>query len=246
MSARRGVILAVCALWLGHGAAQAQCRQALALGVDVSGSVDGREYRLQLDGLAAALRATDVQQAFLAVPSAPVRLLVYEWAGQGQQRILAGWQTVESARDLDRIAQRLEATTSLYDDPATALGTAMLYGARLLARQGDCWQKTLDISGDGPANRGPHPGDIADADLGGITINGLVIGPNSRANTTKDLTNVKTLEAYFRAYVILGRGAFVETARDFDDFARAMRRKLLREVARPALSDAGLTRDRYQ
>lgn len=239
MTGRGLIALIAFALGLSVSAAQAQCRQALALGVDVSGSVDGREYRLQLDGVASALRDPDVRRAFLAMPQVPVRLLVYEWAGQGQQRILAGWHAIENAVDLDRIAQRLETTTSLYDDPATAIGTAMLHGAELLARQPDCWQKTLDISGDGPANRGPHPRDIADTDLGGITINALVIGPNSRANTTKDLSNVKTLEAYFQAHVIRGRGAFVETAQDFDDVARAMRRKLLREVASPALSDAG-------
>ena len=107
MSGRRLFVLAACAVWLGLGAAQAQCRQALALGVDVSGSVDGREYRLQLDGLAAALRDPDVRQAFLAMPQAPVRLLVYEWAGQGQQRLLAGWQMIQNARDLEWIAQRL-------------------------------------------------------------------------------------------------------------------------------------------
>lgn len=244
MRGPRLFMLAACAVWLGLGAAQAQCRQALALGLDVSGSVDGREYRLQLDGLASALRDPDVRRAFLAMPSAPVRLLVYEWAGQGQQRVLVGWQAIENAYDLDQVAQQLESTTSRYDDPATAIGTAMIYGSGHLARQTDCWQKTLDISGDGPANRGPHPGDIEDTDLGDIIINGLVIGPNSRANTTKDLSNVKTLEAYFRAYVIRGRGAFVETALDFDDVARVMRRKLLREVASPVLSDAGQTTKR--
>ena len=36
------------------GVARAQCRQALLLALDVSGSVDAREYRLQLDGLAAS------------------------------------------------------------------------------------------------------------------------------------------------------------------------------------------------
>ena len=60
--------------------AQAKCRQALALGLDVSGSVDAFEYRLQIDGLAGALLRPEVQQAFMTFPQAPVRLFVYEWA----------------------------------------------------------------------------------------------------------------------------------------------------------------------
>ena len=53
------------------GLAQSSCRQALALGLDVSGSVDTFEYRLQIDGLAGALLRPEVQQAFLTFPAAP-------------------------------------------------------------------------------------------------------------------------------------------------------------------------------
>lgn len=238
---------ALAALWLCGalagtlaGAAEAACRQALALGLDVSGSVDAREYRLQLDGLAAALRDEEVQRAFLAMPQAPVRLLVFEWAGLADQRRLAGWRSIEDARDLEAVARRLEATGSIHEDPATAIGSAMLHGAMLLDQQAECWAKTLDISGDGPSNRGPHPGDLRAGEFDGITVNALVIGPGSRANTTKDLTGVLTLEAYYRTHVLRGRDAFVETARDFEDFADAMRRKLLRELAVPVLSQ-GMT-----
>ena len=49
----------------------ADCRQALALGLDVSGSVDALEYRLQLDGVAGALLDPEVIGAFLAFPDAP-------------------------------------------------------------------------------------------------------------------------------------------------------------------------------
>ena len=65
------------------GSTEAPCRQALALGLDVSGSVDGGEYRLQLDGLAAALREPAVIAAMLSVPSAPVHLAIFEWSEPG-------------------------------------------------------------------------------------------------------------------------------------------------------------------
>lgn len=217
-------------------AAEPACRQALALGLDVSGSVDEEEYRLQLDGLAAALRAPQVQEAFLAMPQAPVELAIFEWSGLNQHRLLVDWTPIADVETLGRISARLRGTFGSYTDPSTAIGAAMVYGAGLLDQRRDCWQHTLDISGDGPANIGPDPGLIPEAVVGHITINGLVIIPASRANTTKNLRNVKTLFEYYEAQVIRGPGAFVEAADDFEDFENAMTRKLLRELAGLSLS----------
>lgn len=212
------------------------CRQALALGLDVSGSVDDDEYRLQLDGLAAALLAPQVQDAFLAMPQAPVELAVFEWSGLNQHRLLVDWTRISDASDLSAISQRLRGTFGSYTDPSTAIGAAMVFGAGLLERRERCWQRTLDISGDGPANIGPAPGLIPEAVTRDITINGLVVVPSSRANTTKNLRNVKTLLEYYTVEVIRGPGAFVESAESFEDFEQAMTRKLLRELAGLTLS----------
>ena len=69
----------------------AACRQALALGLDVSGSVDADEYRLQLDGLAAALASPEVVSALIADAASPVRITVYEWSGPNDQQVLVPW-----------------------------------------------------------------------------------------------------------------------------------------------------------
>jgi hypothetical protein len=218
---------------------RAECRQALALGLDVSGSVDAREYRLQLDGLAMALTDPAVRAAFLQGPMVPVRLMVFEWSGLTDQRKLIDWQDITSAGQLDRIATTLRTTTDRRAaDAPTALAAAMVYGAQEALAQ-ECWRAVLDISGDGPGNRGAHPGDLTTQSLGTVVINGLVIGPENRANTTKNLHDVKTLDEHYRDYVIRGASAFIETARDYEDFAWAMRRKLLREIAPPALSWQG-------
>ena len=58
-------------LSLWAGAAQADCRQALALGLDVSGSVDAQDYALQMQGLAAALEHPQVRAALLSRPALP-------------------------------------------------------------------------------------------------------------------------------------------------------------------------------
>jgi len=229
--------LAVCCAALWPGVAQAQCRQALALGMDVSGSVDAAEYRLQTDGLAAALLAPDVQAAFLAFPEAPVHLMIYEWSGVYDQRLLLDWTTIDSAARLAEVAGHLRATRKANgDDPTTAISAAIVFGVAALNRQTTCLRRTLDISGDGPANIGLHPRDLNESELGDVTVNGLVIGPQSRSNTSKNLHNVKSLEGYYRAFILHGPGSFAEVAQDHADFAAAMRRKLVRELQLPSLS----------
>lgn len=217
--------------------AVAQCRQALALGLDVSGSVDAREYRLQLDGLAAALTDPRVARALLALPAAPVRLAVFEWSGPEYQRLLLGWTEVADRATLARIAARLAATARRPAPPGTGLGAAMRHGADLLADQPGCWRRTLDISGDGRHNQGPHPRAVKSTLLRrGITLNALAIGADAPRGGDRRQADIGALSSYFRAWVILGTGAFVETALGFDDYSAAMARKLLRELELPALS----------
>ncbi|NDV01384.1 DUF1194 domain-containing protein [Pseudoroseicyclus tamaricis] len=210
----------------GPAAAQAPCRQALAIGLDVSGSVNAREYRLQLDGLAAALASPEVL-ARLAEPGPPVRLLVFEWSGPDAQRLLLPWTELAGEAAVLDAAARLRATPRLGAAPTTALGRAMEYGLAALGAQDACWTRTLDLSGDGTNNAGPRPQDIAAPE--GVTVNGLVIGGIAIASD-QELADIKQLTSYFRAYVLRGPGAFVEAALGWDDFETAMRRKLLREL----------------
>ncbi len=230
--------LAAAILWVSVSApAAAACRQALALALDVSGSVDALEYRLQIDGVANALRDPEVEAAFLMFPETPVRLMVFEWSARGHQRKVVPWTIVSSEDDLRRIADTLNRTQpAAVDDPSTAIGPAMLYGVAELMRQDDCWQKTLDISGDGPANVGIHPQDIKPEEIGPIIINGLIIGPDSPANINKNRHNLKSLLAYYESYILRGFGSFAEVAVDYADFQTAMRRKLIRELQPAAVS----------
>lgn len=218
--------LAVCtAAALATGARSEPCRLALALGLDVSGSVDAMEYRLQVQGVAAALTAPSVVAAFLEVPSAPVWLAVYDWSGPASQRVLVDWMPIRAEGDLHAVAVRLAASPRADGDPATALGQAKAIGGALLRQRADCWRLVLDLSGDGKSNSGPVPGA---ASLPGITVNALVIGTPAQAD--RDTAGVGELVAYFRAEVIEGPGAFVETALGFQDIRTAMERKLLREL----------------
>ncbi|XDA97615.1 DUF1194 domain-containing protein [Sulfitobacter sp. LCG007] len=214
------------------GGAQAACRQALALALDVSGSVDLHEYRLQLDGLVTALNDPEVRAILLSQPQAPVALLVFEWSGPGDQAVLVPWTTVDGPAALKAISTTLASAERRVTTPGTALGEAMTAGAAHLAGAPDCWKRTLDISGDGKSNLGPRPRDVKpDVTAEGVTVNGLVVGSD---NAGRDVT--AELTAYFRAEVIIGPEAFVETALGYEDYAQAMARKLKRELEGRLLS----------
>lgn len=215
-------------LWAGGGAAQ--CRQALALGLDVSGSVDSTEYRLQLDGVAGALTHPEVMDALMAMPGNPVRLAVYEWSGPFDAVLLLDWTTLATPGDVTAVAERLRAVQRRRGSHATALGSALEFGLALLNEPNGCWRRTLDISGDGKANVGPRPQDVRAALPGWMTVNALVIGADSRGDLDRRQVEIGELVAYFRAYVLHGPDAFTEVALGFDAYEAAMVRKLKREL----------------
>ena len=230
----RAILLTLC---LGAPAdAQTACRQALVLGLDVSGSVDQHEYRLQLDGLAGALSSPAVREVLLAPSAAPVRLAVFEWSGPQDQHLILPWTEMRDDTALTRVIVQLVSTTRSPAQPTTAIGPAILTGLALLDQQGNCWKRTLDISGDGKANTGTRPQDIPDSQIpSGVTINGLVIGADDPSTGNARLLQVGELSAYYRSYVMRGADAFVEVALGFEDYEAAMTRKLLRELASLAI-----------
>ena len=64
--------------------------------------------------------------------------------------------------------------------------------------------------------------------LAGITINGFAI-----------LIESPNLDRYYAEHVIGGPAAFIIAAKDYDDFAHAIRLKLLREIRGALLAEAG-------
>jgi hypothetical protein len=212
-------------------ASQADCRQALALGLDVSGSVDLREYRLQMDGLVTALNHPDVVDKLMAMPAAPVSLMVFEWSGPDDQIIVVPWTRIIDRSALTEISTLLATTERRTSTPGTALGQAMRFGAAQLALQPDCWKHTLDISGDGKSNLGQRPRDVKAAIAAQqVTVNALVIGADAPATGDRRQVEIGELSSYFRAEVITGPDAFVQTALGFEDYANAMTLKLKREL----------------
>ena len=197
---------------------------ALLLAVDCSYSIGGREFRLQLDGLAAAFRDPEIQAAVVAGPEAAIAVAVMEWSSGASQLLVVPWTRIDGAATALALADAIASAPRRTAEGATSLGGALQGGLRLHAA---CpfapHRRVIDVSGDGRHNEGPPlAGARAAALEAGLTVNGLAI--------TRE---VPTLDRYFAARLIGGPGAFVERTDDYAGFAAAIRRKLLRELALP-------------
>lgn len=219
------VTIAVALLML-HGStdvAAQQCELELVLALDASGSVDPPEYALQLEGIAAALRSRSVQRA-IESKAGGIAINVIVWAEHQVPKQSIGWRTLASAAEAEALASLIERLPRTQDG-GTGLGEGIAAGVRSLTGNGlDCKRQVIDVSGDGretPARDFvvllPQARQMAQSF--GIVINGLAISNEDRG-----------LESYYAANVQSGRDSFVMAAKDYRDFADAMRRKLLREI----------------
>lgn len=207
------------------GPAGAQCRLALALAFDVSASVDAREYRLMMQGTAAALRSPEVRAA--ALSGGPVAVAAYVWAGRREQAIVADWVVIEDEAALAELADRVALYPRPSGDPLgiwsgrTGVGAALAAGGRLLERAPLCDRQTIDLAGDGQNNDGPDT-----VRFQTVTVNALAVAGNMPLDWDGALDG---LSLWYEANVLQGPGAFVLVAQGYEDFARAIRMKLLRE-----------------
>ncbi len=200
------------------------CRLALAIGLDVSGSISAAEHALQTGGLASALADPDVARAMTA---GGVALSVYAWAGRGEAWAIVPWRDVRSTADLAAAAEAVRAFPHA-NGGRTALGEALLRGWAHLAVRPDCAAHVLDLTGDGYSNDGPLPDRVAPPpDLADATVNALVVALAERQG---EEPGIAELSGYFRRWVIRGPGAFVVPSIGFEGFRDAMREKLLREL----------------
>jgi hypothetical protein len=216
-----GVLLSVVAgAWAGPAAAQTPVGLELVLAVDASGSVDLREFDLQKHGLASAFRDPEVIAALEAFAPAGIAVALVQWSGRRQQMVVIDWTLVRDRASAIAFAAMVE-TTGRWLLGETAIADALAFGIELLERNRfEGARRTIDISGDGPTNAGGDPDPVRDAAVAaGITINGLAI-----------VNEIPTLDIYFAEHVIGGPDAFLLIAKDYHDFARAIRQKLLREI----------------
>lgn len=214
-----GIALAIAAPAAGAPAAE-RVATAVVFAVDVSGSVDAGRYELQRSGIAAIFAGAGIENAL----GAGVAVAVMEWSDG--HVVVVPWTILRTAAEAHALAVRIRSTPRA-QGYTTELSLALLAAADLLdACPCAAASRVIDVSGDGP-NNGPMSTTIARDQVvaRGIRINGLPIVTPEEPD----------LARWYRDNVVGGAGAFVEVADGYEDFARAMRRKFLVEVAAPGI-----------
>jgi hypothetical protein len=226
------LLLPLCAALAGPARAQEAVDLQLVLAIDGSGSIDEEELALQIGGIATAFRDAEVQAAIAAGPLQRIAVAAIIWAEANLPKDTLPWHLVQDRDSAERFAAAVAGFRRKVAIGGTGIGKAIVTAVRLIDRSGyTSGRRVVDLSGDGEETAFRDysvPVDQARAVAAsrGVTVNGLAI-----------LSDEPELDVYYRRSVIVGPGAFVMTAGSFQDFARAVRLKLLREIEdRPLIS----------
>ncbi|MDU8945317.1 DUF1194 domain-containing protein [Ovoidimarina sediminis] len=201
----------------------------LFLAVDVSRSMSPAELEIQRRGYAEALRSDEVIAAIEGGLIGQIALTYVEWAGSTSQREVVPWTLIRNRAEAEAFARRIET----HFDPGlrrTSISGALRYAAEGLRNNEFIGlRQVIDVSGDGPNNSGAPVLAARRVVLErGITINGLPL-------MTRDGLGVRwhleDLDLYYASCVIGGPGAFSIPVRDWSEFAGAVRKKLVWEIA---------------
>ena len=201
----------------------------LILAVDVSGSIDRGEAQLQREGYKRALTSDDVINAISSGPLGKVAMTYVEWAGMGHYNVVVDWKVIDSKESAAEFVARLD-RMPFQNAHRTSLSDAIDHSVRHFAGNGfKGTRRIIDISGDGANNYGRLVTEARDDALkSGVIINGLPILTNTTSGT---YPTIPDLDLFYRDCVIGGPGAFYVVAHGFEDFARAVRKKLILEIA---------------
>ncbi len=212
--------------WAASGAA-AQDREVdleLVLALDSSGSVNTREFNLQLQGYIDAFRNPAVIETVTNGDTGAIAVTLLIWAGDTSRgtRVIADWTLIDSQETAEEFVEKILSTPRFMLRDGTSLSNVIETSARLFRGNGFQGNRmVVDISGDGTNNIGYEPTIARDVAVrAGITINGLAI-----------LTDFPDLDLYYGEQVVGGPGAFVVSAQNFHAFSAAVLNKLVREIA---------------
>lgn len=203
-------------------AAQRAVDLQLVLAVDASGSVNDRRFELQKQGYAAAFRNPQVVKAIMSGGEQAIAATMMQWTGPFMHVQVVPWTLVKDEASAKTFADLIARSQRELFGGGTSISGAIDQSIMLLSQSPFTSQrKTIDISGDGASTSGR---DITkardDAVRQGININGLPI-----------LSLDAFLDRYYFDKVIGGPGAFMIPAANYDDFADAIVKKLILEIA---------------
>lgn len=201
----------------------------LVMAVDVSRSIDEVEAELQRRGYIEAMTNDRVIDAILSGENKAIGVCYVEWAGTHFQQTVIDWMLIDSPGAARAFSGKL-AESPRTSQSWTAVGQALIYAAkRFDASPFTSKRRVIDISGDGRTNDGPPAELVRDRLVAeGFVINGLPVMMNRQNYGRPAETN---LDKYYEENVIGGPGSFMTVAANFDDFGRAVRSKLIREIS---------------
>jgi hypothetical protein len=211
-------------------AADLQVDLELVLAADVSGSMDDHELALQRQGYLKALTNPRVIKAIRSGQHRRIAVAFVEWAGPHWQNLVANWTLVYDAASARAFADKI-AESPVGNESRTSISTVIDFVAPMFNNNGyKGTRRVIDISGDGPNNRGRSVIAARDEALAlGLTINGLPI-INDRPNPWGGPPSLN-LDIYYEENVIGGPGAFMIPVTGMKNFAQAILSKLIREIA---------------
>jgi hypothetical protein len=211
-----------------HAQAETTVDLSLVLAVDVSASMEPAEQELQRAGFVEAFRSPALHDAVRRGVLGRIAVTYMEWAGETDQSVVIPWTVIEQPKDAITFANRLS-QVPLHSAGFTSMSAAIDVGVRLLtASHLDATRQAIDLSGDGPNNKGRPVTQARDEALaGGIIINGLPI----MIHRPSIFPEMENLDGYFRDCVIGGPGAFMIPVQYPAQFMEAIRAKLIREIA---------------
>ncbi|TAZ84407.1 DUF1194 domain-containing protein [Rhizobium ruizarguesonis] len=195
----------------------------LVLAVDTSRSMDFEEIGIQREGYVEALKHTEFIDAVKGGLTGRIAISYFEWAGYVVQDSVIDWQVIETEEDAIAFASKLEARP-IATQRRTSISTAIAQGASMIVSGPfQSRRQVIDVSGDGPNNSGdpvtPARDKAVEAGVIGLAI---MLRPSDAPNG---------LDKYYADCVIGGPGAFVLPVRKIEDFAVAVRRKLVLEIS---------------
>ena len=192
----------------------------LVLAVDASGSVNQTRFELQRRGYAEAFRDPQVLNSIRGLSTGSIAVTMVQWTGPAMQVQVVPWTLVKDAATANAFADAIEAAPRQLFGGGTSLSGAIDHAMLLLpSAPYRGLKRVIDISGDGANNRGRDVREARDeAVRAGVIINGLPI-----------VSIEPDLDKYYFDHVIGGPGSFIVPADSYDNFAKAIVRKLILE-----------------
>lgn len=195
---------------------------AIILATDVSGSITEDNFKLQVEGLAQAFESNEIHRAIQQGYHRQIAVMYMQWSSVNQQWI-SDWQIIRTPDDARQFANLIRQTDRKFSWDTSVIGllTKSLDIMKSLPFEAD--KKVIDISGDGKDTRITAIQEIH-------SLRTILKSMEVQINALPIIASEPDVGTWYENHVIYGPGSFAIIVETFDDFSKAIRRKLLTEI----------------